>query len=115
MILAFPWQPDVKSSLDGSNIQHLINVSKHFILKTFFFLLLHLYVKQTFIQRKTEAVLNLSHHYLALDVQNHRIIKKKKKKGNGHSINYKNRLLTGLSEFILRDFNDSMDILSEVK
>ena len=28
----------------------------------------------------------------------------KKKGGDGYSINYKNRLLTGLSEFILRDF-----------
>ena len=80
MILAFPWQPDIKSSLDGSNIQHLINVSKYFILKTLFFftLLLHLYVKQTFIQQKTEAALNMSHYYLALDVQNHRIILKKR-------------------------------------
>ena len=90
MILAFRCQPDVKSSLDGSNIQHLINVSKHFILKTFFVvLLLHLYVKQTFIQHETEAALNLSHLYLALDVQNHRIVQKKKKRGTSHSINHK--------------------------
>ena len=92
MILAFRCQPDVKSSLDGSNIQHLINVSKHFILKTFFCCfafasLCQANIHSTWNRSSLKLVSSLLSTWCA-ESQNYT---KKKKKGTGHSINHKER------------------------